>query len=92
MPGFGGSPSDANRLSDHDVALLATYVRTEYGGALPAVTDHDVAEVRQGGPSSPLVILARLGIGLGAGLAAILVTILLLRRNGRQSTNETLPT
>jgi len=86
MPGFGGSPRDANPLSDHEIALLATYVRRQYGGTLPAVTDRDVATVRQGGPSSPLILMARLGIGLGAAVMALLATILLWRRRGRRAT------
>jgi mono/diheme cytochrome c family protein len=80
MPGFGGRPSDADQLSNHDIALIATYVRAQYGVGGPAVTDKDVAIVRQGGPSSPLVLIARLGLGLGAFAAAILIFIVLRRR------------
>jgi mono/diheme cytochrome c family protein len=85
MPGFGGGPRDVTHLSDHEIALLATYVRGQYGETLPSVTDRDVTTVRQGGPSSPLILIARLGIGLGAALMVILATVLLLRRRGRRS-------
>jgi len=80
MPGFGGRPTDANQLSNHDIALIATYVRTQYGAGGPAVTDKDVAIVRQGGPSSPLVLIARIGLCLGAVAAALLIFIFLRRR------------
>jgi mono/diheme cytochrome c family protein len=84
MPGFGGRPTDSNQLSNHDIALIATYVRAQYGVG-PAVTDQDVATIRQGGPSSPLVLLARLGLGLGAVAAALLIFILLRRRRFRRA-------
>jgi mono/diheme cytochrome c family protein len=80
MPGFGGRPTDADHLSNHDIALIATYVRTQYGVGGPAVTDKDVATVRQGGPSSPLVLIARIGLALGAVAAALLIFIVLKRR------------
>jgi mono/diheme cytochrome c family protein len=79
MPGFGGRPTDANQLSNHDVALIATYVRTQYGAGGPDVTDKDVATVRQGGPSSPLVLIARLGLALAVAMAAIVIFLLLRR-------------
>ncbi len=80
MPGFGGRPTDANQLSNHDIALIATYVRAQYGVGGPAVTDKDVATVRQGGPSSPLVLIARLGLGLGAFAVAMVIFMVLRRR------------
>ncbi len=85
MPGFGGRPTDSNPLSNHDIALIATYVRTQYGPGGPAVTDKDVATVRQGGPSSPLVLIARIGLCLGAVAAALLMFILLRRRRFRHA-------
>jgi mono/diheme cytochrome c family protein len=81
MPGFGGAPTDSSQLSNHDIALIATYVRTQYGAGGPAVTDKDVAIVRQGGPSSPLVLIARIGLALGTIAAAILIILLLRRRH-----------
>jgi len=85
MPGFGGRPTDSNQLSDHDIALIATYVRAEYGASGAAVTDQDVATVRQGGPSSPLVLIARLGLALGAAGALILIFVLLAWRRRLKS-------
>jgi mono/diheme cytochrome c family protein len=83
MPGFGGAKTDSNQLSDHEIALVATYVRAEYGGSGAAVTDTDVATVRQGGPSSPLVLIARIGLGV-AGFAAVGLIVFLLRRRHRR--------
>jgi len=81
MPGFGGAPTDSNQLSNHDIALVATYVRAEYGGSGAAVTDTEVATVRQGGPSSPLVLIARIGLGVGVVAAMGLVVVLWRRRH-----------
>jgi len=80
MPGFGGSPKDSMQLSDHEIAMIATYVLTQYGAAA-TVTDKDVAIVRQGGPSSPLVLLARIAMGVGAAAVAFLVLGLVWRRH-----------
>jgi mono/diheme cytochrome c family protein len=85
MPGFGGRPTDANQLSNHDIALIATYVRSQYGVGGLAVTDKDVAIVRQGGPSSPLVLIARIGLGLGAVAAAIVIFIVFRRQRVRRT-------
>jgi fructose 5-dehydrogenase cytochrome subunit len=71
MPGFGGRPTDANQLSDREVVALGNYVLAHYGPGDTTITAPQVAEVRRGGPSSPLVALAR------AGLAAALVVLLL---------------
>jgi mono/diheme cytochrome c family protein len=81
MPGFGGARTDSNQLSNHDIALIATYVRAQYGAGGQAVTDKDVATVRQGGPSSPLVLIARIGLCLGAVAAATLIILLFKRRH-----------
>jgi mono/diheme cytochrome c family protein len=85
MPGFGGRPTDADQLSNHDIALIATYVRSQYGVGGLAVTDKDVAIVRQGGPSSPLVLIARIGLGLGAVAAAIVIFIVFRRQRVRRT-------
>ena len=61
MPGFGGHPTDANPLSDRDIVALGNYVLTHYGPGNTTITEQQVAEVRAGGPSSPLLALARGG-------------------------------
>jgi hypothetical protein len=62
MPGFGGRPTDANPLSNRDITALGNYVLTHFGAAGAAITEQQVAEVRRGGPSSPLLMLARGGM------------------------------
>jgi mono/diheme cytochrome c family protein len=62
MPGFGGHPTDANPLSNRDIAVLGNYVLTRYGSATTTITEQQVAEVRRGGPVSPLLMLARGGM------------------------------
>jgi fructose 5-dehydrogenase cytochrome subunit len=70
MPGFGGHPTDSNQLGDRNIAVLATYVLTNYGAGDTTITEQQVSEVRHGGPSSPLLPLAR------GGLAAAAVVVL----------------
>ena len=80
MPGFGGHPTDANPLSDRNIAKLGNYVLTRYGSATTTITDAEVAEVRRGGPSSPLLMLARGGIAAGVIVLLGLVFLLLKKR------------
>jgi mono/diheme cytochrome c family protein len=68
MPGFGGHPTDANPLSDRNIAKIGNYVLARYGSATTTITEAEVAEIRQGGPTSPLLQLARVGVA-----AAIIV-------------------
>jgi mono/diheme cytochrome c family protein len=70
MPGFGGRTTDANALSDRDV-VLGNYVLTHYGSVDTTITEQQVAEERRGGPSSPLLALAR-----GSMAAAAVVVFL----------------
>ena len=72
MPGFGPGPNDLNPLTDTQVATLATYMMKTYGqGLAQPVTAQQVAAVRQGGPASDLLLLAR--VALGAGLVLVLL-------------------
>jgi fructose 5-dehydrogenase cytochrome subunit len=70
MPGFGGHPSDSAQLSDREIAVLGTYVLAHYGSGDASLSEQQVFEIRRGGPSSPLLLLAR------GGLAAAIVVIL----------------
>jgi fructose 5-dehydrogenase cytochrome subunit len=85
MPGFAGKPSDINALSDNEIALLANYVIKQYGRVGKAVSPDDVALVRQGGPSSPLKLLARIGVAIAvvAMLVLVLLLVLWVRRRFR---------
>lgn len=80
MPPFGHQPNALNALSDRQVAILSTWIMQHYGNPQVTVSAQDVAEIRQGGPSSPLVMLAQLGVALGAALAVALAGFLLWRR------------
>jgi mono/diheme cytochrome c family protein len=71
MPGFGGHPADANPLGDRDIAALGNYVLSHYGSADTTISEQQVAEVRRGGPGSPLPDLAR------GGVAAAVIVLLL---------------
>ncbi|HET6609714.1 MAG TPA: cytochrome c [Rhodopila sp.] len=73
MPGFGGKATDPNQLDNHEIASLANYVFAQYGRAGIVVSEDDVVMVRQGGPSSPLVLLARIGMGVGAVVVILLI-------------------
>jgi mono/diheme cytochrome c family protein len=70
MPGFGGRPTDANQLSDHNIAMLANYVLAHYGSGDATVSEQEVNEIRRGGPSSSLLLLTRAGIG-----AAVIIVL-----------------
>ncbi|MCC8939790.1 Fructose dehydrogenase cytochrome subunit [Bradyrhizobium ivorense] len=80
MPGFGGRPTDANPLSDRNIATLSNFVLTHYGSADTTITEQQVAEARQGGPSSPLLALARGSTSIVAAIAFLGVAFLLVRR------------
>lgn len=79
MPPFGNQPNALNHLSDEEISALANYLQVSYGAGAPGVTVEDVAVIRQGGPQSPLLLLARLGMIVG-GLAVVLLVLVVLRR------------
>jgi len=85
MPGFGGEKTDLNQLSNSQVALLASYVFQQYGHP-QLVSASDVSVIRQGGPTSPILLLARVGVGAGVATAVILLLLILflLFRSYRQ--------
>jgi mono/diheme cytochrome c family protein len=47
-PSFQSMPSFAWKLSDQEVADVATYVRNSWGNRAPPVDAHQVARVRSG--------------------------------------------
>jgi mono/diheme cytochrome c family protein len=85
MPGFGGRPTDANALSDRDIVVLGNYVLTHYGSADTTITEQQVAQVRRGGPASPLLALARGGMAAAAVVVLLGVAFLTFRRRNRSS-------
>ena len=82
MPSFGSQPGAVANLSNDDVAALANYVLSHYGNDAQKVSAADVEVVRQGGPRSNLLTLAR--VGMGAGIVVVLIVLLLLARRSRR--------
>jgi mono/diheme cytochrome c family protein len=82
MPGFGGHPTDANALSDRNIAALGNYVLSHYGSADSTITEQQVAEVRRGGPSSRLLALARGGMAAAAVVVLLGAALFIIRRRG----------
>jgi mono/diheme cytochrome c family protein len=84
MPGFGGTASDANQLSDSEIVLLGNYVLQQFGRGNIIITQRQVAQVRHGGASSNLILLARAGI-LIAFIVVLLALAYLVRKRRRRS-------
>jgi mono/diheme cytochrome c family protein len=80
MPGFGGRTTDANALSDRDIAALGNYVLTHFGSADTTITEQQVAEARRGGPTSLLLVVARGGMAAAAVIVFLGVAFLAFRR------------
>lgn len=76
-------PAFHHLLSDDDMAKLGTFVMQQYGNPGGVVTPQRVAELRQGGAPSPLLPLARWGMGLGAAVVVLLLAWWLRRRKRR---------
>jgi fructose 5-dehydrogenase cytochrome subunit len=85
MPGFGGHRTDSNQFNDNEIVLLANYVFEQYGRAGKPVSQSDVAMARQGDASSPLVLLARVGIAAAALALLLLVSFLVFRASRRRT-------
>ncbi|MBH2760601.1 cytochrome c [Serratia ureilytica] len=84
MPPFGAQPNALNHLDDHQVATLSSWIMQRYGKAEVTVLPQQVAEIRRGGPSSPLVMLAQAGVGAGTLAAIALLVWLMVRRKYRR--------
>jgi fructose 5-dehydrogenase cytochrome subunit len=85
MPGFAGGPHDLAALSDQEVVLLGNYLLERYGRPGINLTAKQVAEVRRGGPSSSLVMLARVGVATAVGAAALIVVLMVMRARQRKT-------
>jgi mono/diheme cytochrome c family protein len=85
MPPFGDQPNAVTSLNNDEIASLANYVLKSYGNSSLTVLPQDVQVIRDGGPTSSLVLFARLGLGAGAtGAAIVLVGLLLLYARKRR--------
>jgi mono/diheme cytochrome c family protein len=80
MPGFGGHPTDSNQLSDRDIAALGSYVLAHYGAGEITISEQRVSEIRRGGPSSPLLSLARWGLAAAAAVIVLGIGFFIVRR------------
>lgn len=69
MPPFGDQPNALNNLDNDEIAALANYLVRQYGDGKQTVTAEDVQTIRQGGPASNLLLLARVGMLAGALVA-----------------------
>jgi mono/diheme cytochrome c family protein len=84
MPPFGDQTNAMVSLNNVEVASLANYLLKDYGNARLSVTPEDVQVIRNGGPSSNLVMLARIGMGAGAlGAVVVIAAILWILRRRR---------
>lgn len=85
MPPFGAQANALNHLSDDEVAALANYLQVRFGSGAPTTRADDVAVIRRGGPQSHLLLLARLGMGVGVlALVALVVVVVRRRRAARK--------
>jgi len=78
MPGFGGKVNNVNVLNDEQIATLANYVIDQYGRGDTPVKSEDVAQIRAGGPTSPLLLLARMGIAIAAIVGVVCIAFLIV--------------
>lgn len=84
MPPFGDQVNAVNHLSNDEIAALANYIQVSYGSGAPGVKAEDVAVIRQGGPQSHLLLLARLGMVAGLLVLSALIIVVLRRRAKQQ--------
>jgi len=86
MPAFGPDALFTDRLNDQQIADVSNYVLSRYGNDGLKVTAADVAQVREGGPTAPLAVMARFTLP-AVVVACILIAfavIVLVRRRRRE--------
>lgn len=72
----------ADELSDDEIADVTNYVMSTFGDSDVRTDASRVAELRQGGAASPLLMLARVGM-VGAGVALVIPIAWLIWRRRR---------
>ncbi|WP_313681938.1 cytochrome c [Pantoea sp.] len=80
MPPFGAQPNALNHLDNQQIATLSNWILHRYGNQNVTVSPEQVAEIRQGGPSSPLVLLAQSGVVAAVLLVIAFILLLIWRR------------
>jgi mono/diheme cytochrome c family protein len=80
MPPFGDQTNAVVQLDNVEVASLSNYILGHYDNEKLDVTPQDVQVVREGGPRSNLVMLARIGIGAGGVVTILLLLVLIFLR------------
>lgn len=84
MPPFGDQPNALTSLDNDQIATLANYLLERYGNPDVSVSAQGVQVVRDGGPSSNILMLARVGMAAGAIVLVILLAALFVRRRRRR--------
>ena len=85
MPPFGDQTNAVVQLNNVEVASLSNYLLAQYGNEKLSVTPADVQVIREGGPKSNMVQLARIGMGAGAAVVVMLLAGLLWYRKRRKA-------
>lgn len=85
MPPFGEQSNALNHLNDQQIASLSNWILHRYGNSSVTVNAGQVADIRRGGPSSPLVMMAQAGVAAGVVLAIALAGWLFWRRKRKSS-------
>ncbi|MBW9088507.1 cytochrome c [Rhizobium wenxiniae] len=85
MPPFGDQTNAVVQLTNVEVASLSNYLLAQYGNDKLTVTPEDVQVIREGGPKSNMVQMARIGIGAGVTAVALLLASLIWYRSRRKT-------
>jgi mono/diheme cytochrome c family protein len=85
MPPFGDQANAVVQLNNVEVASLSNYLLAQYGNDKLTVTPEEVQVLREGGPKSNIVQLARIGMGAGAVAALLLVVSFVWYRARRKA-------
>ncbi|MGA1834877.1 c-type cytochrome [Rhizobium wenxiniae] len=73
MPPFGDQVNAVVQLNNVEIASLSNYLLAQYGNDKLKVTPEDVQVIREGGPKSNMIQLARIGLAGGAAAVSFLL-------------------
>ena len=80
MPPFGEQVNAMVPLKNEEVAAVSNFLLTSYGNPAVSVTADQVQLIREGGAKSRLILLARIGMALGAVVVLGLLVLLATKR------------